>query len=73
MNWLVFHLVSGDAFFTGVALLIIAALATLRPVRTFRRVSLLAFFLGLTAVILSTTQLELRVLGQVPVQADDNA
>jgi acyl-CoA thioesterase-1 len=55
MNWLVYHLVSGQAFFTGVLLLIIAALADgdSRPV--IKRLRFLVFFVGLVAVVISST------------------
>ena len=55
MNWLVYHLVSGQAFFTGVLLLIIAALADgdSRPV--IKRLRFLVFFVGLVAVVVSST------------------
>ena len=55
MNWLVFHLISGDAFFTGIVLLMIAAFASLRALPIFRRITALTFLLGLVAFVLSTT------------------
>ena len=57
MNWMVFHLVSGDAFFTGVVLLVTGALASLWPGSILNRSVVLASLLGLIAVILSTTAL----------------
>ncbi|MEP3479107.1 MAG: GDSL-type esterase/lipase family protein [Fuerstiella sp.] len=55
MNWLVYHIVSGHSFFTGVALLIIAALASTRSHRILKRVTVLAFLIGPIAIILSST------------------
>ena len=55
MNWLVYHIVSGHAFFTGVALLIIAALASTRSHSLLKRVTVLAFLIGAIAVVVSST------------------
>ena len=40
MNWLVYHIASGHAFFTGVALFIIAALVSIRVSLVPKRVLL---------------------------------
>ena len=55
MNWLVYHIVSGHAFFTGVILLVIAALASTRPQSIFSRVIVLSFLIGIIAVVVSST------------------
>jgi len=55
MNWLVYHIVSGHAFFTGVTLLVIAALASTRPAPVFSRITVLLFCVGMIAVIVSST------------------
>jgi acyl-CoA thioesterase-1 len=55
MNWLVYHIVSGHSFFTGVALLIIAAFASTRPLPIFRRVTVFTFLIGVIAVVVSST------------------
>jgi acyl-CoA thioesterase-1 len=55
MNWLVVHVASGHSYFTGVALVIIAALASIRssPVRI--RITILAFACGTIAIAISST------------------
>ena len=55
MNWLVYHIVSGHAFFTGVALVIIAALASTRPNPITKRVTVLEFLTGAIAIAISST------------------
>ena len=55
MNWFVFHTVSGHAFFTGNVLLIVAALASTGSRPAFRRVTVLAFLVGVIAVVVSST------------------
>ncbi len=55
MNWLVYHIVSGDAFFTGIALLIIGAVASTRTRPVFDRIAGVSFLIGVIAVILSST------------------
>lgn len=55
MNVFVFHVASGHAFFTGVVLMIVAALASTRPHSGMKRVIALALPLGLTATVLSST------------------
>ncbi len=55
MNWLVYHIVSGHAFFTGIILLVIAALASTASRPIFSRVSVLAFLVGVIAVVVSST------------------
>ncbi len=55
MNWLVYHIASGQAFFSGVALIILAALASTcsRPIA--KRLTGLAFVIGVIAVAISST------------------
>ncbi|MFO0905974.1 MAG: GDSL-type esterase/lipase family protein [Pirellulales bacterium] len=55
MNWLVYHIASGQAFFTGVALLLLAALAAMSARPRFRRLTGLAFVVGVIAVVASST------------------
>jgi acyl-CoA thioesterase-1 len=55
MNWLVYHIVSGHAYFTGVILLIAAALVSRDSRPVFKRIQVLAFFLGVVAVVVSST------------------
>ncbi|MBL8891112.1 MAG: acyl-CoA thioesterase [Planctomycetaceae bacterium] len=57
MNWLVYHVVSGQAFFTGVALLVIAAFSSTIDRPGFGRISVLAFLLGVISVVVSSTAL----------------
>ncbi|WP_425397508.1 SGNH/GDSL hydrolase family protein [Aeoliella sp.] len=55
MNQLVYHIVSGQAFFTGVALLVFAAWASTQSRPIYRRVVVLAFLVGAIAVVISST------------------
>ena len=57
MNGLVYHIVSGQAFFSGVALLILAAFASTRTKPFYSRVTVLAFLIGVIAVVVSSTAL----------------
>lgn len=57
MNWLVYHIVSGHAFFTGIILLIVAALASSDSRAVFKRIQVLAFFVGIIAVVVSSTSI----------------
>lgn len=57
MNGVLYHIVSGQAFFTGVALLVAAALASTRTHAVWGRVTAPAFLLGGIAVALSSTPL----------------
>ncbi len=63
MNGLVYHLVSGHAFFSGVGLLILSALASLRPKGGARRTSSLMFLVGLILIALSSTPLSYWLYG----------
>ena len=55
MNWLVYHIVSGQAFFTGVSLLMIASLSSLVSRPIYRRVTVLTFLIGVIAIVVSST------------------
>lgn len=55
MNGLVFHIVSGHSFFTGIFLLAVAAFASTGSRPLFKRVTTLAFFTGAIAVFVSST------------------
>jgi acyl-CoA thioesterase-1 len=55
MNWLVYHIVSGQSFVTGIALLVVAAFASTRTQPLFRRVTVLSFLTGVIAVVVSST------------------
>ena len=55
MNWLVYPIVSGQSFVTGLALLVVAAFASTRTKPIFRRVTVLSFLIGAIAVVVSST------------------
>lgn len=55
MNWLVYHIVSGQAFFTGVGLVILAAVSSTRSRPIVRRITALSFLIGIIAVVISST------------------
>jgi acyl-CoA thioesterase-1 len=55
MNWLVFHLISGQAFFSGAALLIASALASLSSRSLAKRFAVLSFLVGSLAIVLSSS------------------
>lgn len=55
MNWLVYHIVSGQSFFTGIVLLVVAAFASTRTKPLFSRVTVLSFLIGTIAVVVSST------------------
>jgi acyl-CoA thioesterase-1 len=55
MNWLVFHLVSGHVFFTGIALLLLSVLVSVGKSAIAKRVTVLAFIFGVIAIVVSTT------------------
>jgi len=57
MNPIVYHIVSGQAFFTGAVLVMLAAMLSLREGRIANRVSVLAFLLGVIAIVVSSTAL----------------
>ena len=55
MNWLVYHIVSGQAFFTGAALLILSAVSSTHSRPIFSRITVLSFLIGVIAVAVSST------------------
>jgi len=55
MIWLVYHIVCGQAFFTGVGLLILAAVSSTRSRPIFSRITVLSFLVGVIAVVVSST------------------
>ncbi len=55
MNWLVYHIVSGQAFFTGILLVVTGTLTTRRPKGLLRRLSTVMILLGWIAVAVSST------------------
>ncbi|MFO0914765.1 MAG: GDSL-type esterase/lipase family protein [Pirellulales bacterium] len=55
MNWLVYHIASGHSFFTGVVLLVAAALCSIQARPVLRRFAGLSCLIGLIAVIVSST------------------
>ena len=56
-NWVVYHVASGQSFFSGVILLIVAAFLSRRTMPMVRRCSRLAFVLGAMALSISSTPL----------------
>ncbi len=63
MNWLVFHIASGQAFFTGVALVILAALASTWSHAARRRIATFCFLIGSIAIVVSATPIPFWVYG----------
>lgn len=57
MNPIVYHIASGQAFFTGVVLIIFAVLLSLRETRIMRRAMVPSFLLGVILVAVSSTPL----------------
>jgi acyl-CoA thioesterase-1 len=57
MNWLIYHFVSGGAFFTGSALVILGAVLGMLNKRWCRRCGSLACFTGVLLVVASATPL----------------
>jgi acyl-CoA thioesterase I len=55
MNWLVYHIVSGQSFFTGIVLIVIAAFASTWTKPVFSRITVLSFLIGVIAVGVSST------------------
>jgi acyl-CoA thioesterase-1 len=55
MNWLVYHIVSGHAFFTGAFLLVAAAVLSKQTRPMFRRLMVISFLVGAIAVSVSST------------------
>ena len=63
MNWLVYHIVSGQAFFSGVALMAAAAAASISSHSMIQRWTVLPFVVGATAAALSSTPLPYEFYG----------
>lgn len=57
MNPIIFHLVSGQAFFTGSVLVMLAAWLSTCESRVAKRVMVLIFLLGVIAIVVSSTPL----------------
>ncbi|MDA1213629.1 MAG: GDSL-type esterase/lipase family protein, partial [Planctomycetota bacterium] len=57
MNWLVYHIVSGQSFFSGGVLIVASVLAANSTQRRIRRASILGFLLGAIIVAFSSTPL----------------
>jgi len=55
MNWLAYHIASGHAFFSGVALIMVAALASTRSMPITTRLTVFAFLIGAIAIAISST------------------
>lgn len=55
MNWLVYHIASGHAFFTGVALVVLAVLVSSRNKPISNRIAFWAFLIGAVAITISST------------------
>ncbi len=55
MNPVVVHIVSGHAFFTGVALVVVAAIIPTRARPIAKRMAVLASLVGLLAIVISST------------------
>jgi acyl-CoA thioesterase-1 len=67
MNWLVYHIVSGQAFFTGIVLLILAAVSSTCTRPIFSRITVLSFLIGTIAVVISSTAISYWWYGIVVV------
>jgi len=57
MNWLVFHVASGQSFFSGVALVVFATLLSARSGLIAKRLTSVAFLMGVIAIAISSTPL----------------
>lgn len=55
MNWVVYHIASGHAFFTGVALVVLAVLVSSRNKPISNRIAVWAFLIGAVAITISST------------------
>jgi acyl-CoA thioesterase I len=54
MNWLIYHIAGGQAFFSGVALVIVAAWASARSDRLAKHVTICGFLLGAAAIAMAS-------------------
>lgn len=57
MNWIIYHVVSGGAFFTGMGLLLVSAMLGVTNKRWCRRLASLACLTGILFVVVSATPL----------------
>ena len=55
MNWLVYHIASGHAFFSGAAFIVVGALASTRSTHVTKRLAVLAVLVGAIAIAISST------------------
>lgn len=55
MNPVVYHIVAGYSYFTGIALILLMVYLSTRSRRIFHRIAFVSFFVGLLAVVLSST------------------
>lgn len=65
MNWLVYHVGSGGAFFSGVALLLLAVLLSTRKHWLLKRLTVLTFLVGVIAIAISSTAMPYWQLAMV--------
>lgn len=63
MNPIVFHIVSGQSFFSGIALVLLALVASTRPGGLWRRTSILSLVVGLIAIAVSSTAIPYGLYG----------
>ena len=57
MNWLTYHVASGEAFFSGLALVVVAAILGLLTNRSLKFISTLVCIIGVIAIAISSTPL----------------
>ena len=55
MNWIVYHIASGHAFFSGVALILVAAIASVRSTPNAERLKIVFCLIGAIAIAISST------------------
>lgn len=67
MNPIVFHIVSGQAFFTGAVLVMLAAWLSTHESRNAKRVVVLTFLFGMIAIVISSTAIPYWYYGVVAV------
>jgi acyl-CoA thioesterase-1 len=65
MNWLVFHIVSGQAFFSGAFLIGVAAIVSVSNRPAIRRFTVSAFLLGSIAVLVSSTAISYLMVAAI--------
>jgi len=62
MNWIVYHIVSGHAFFTGLLLLTISAYASIQARPIFARVAAISYVIGCLFMVASSTPMPLGLV-----------